>query len=142
MRHGLATMLLCGCGSFGLDPAAEYAGGLWVQPQGATDFGELLPDEQRAARQFKLSSEDEDYGVQVVDLWVEGDTGAFALAFPPELPRALEPGDRMGVTVKFTPADSGNFGGALVIETADGVRTRRALTGKGCRNRDGNRRCD
>lgn len=142
MRVTLTVLLAAGCGSFGLELAAENSARLRVQPASATDFGSLVPGRQAAARSFVFSSDDEEYGVDVLDVWVEGDTGVFALAVPPEVPRILEPGEHMGVVVRFRPEDDGAFSGELVAETASGQRTRRHLTGEGCPNRDGNRRCD
>lgn len=142
MRLTLTCLLAAGCGSFGLDPAAAYSGELLAQPQGATEFGALLPDRQAAAERFVYSSADEGYGVDVLDVWLEGDTGAFALVVPSAMPRILESGEKMAVTVQFRPVEEGPFKAELVAETAAGDVTRRKLSGTGCKNRDGNQRCD
>ncbi len=135
-------LVLCGCGSFGLELSEVGTGRLVIQPAGQADFGELLPDHQSAARRFALTTEDEVGGSSVDELWIEGDTGAFAITPTPEVPRVLDAGDHMGIAVRFRPTESRAFAGELVAATFGGARVRVPLVGVGCENDDGDRGCD
>ncbi|MSQ01128.1 MAG: hypothetical protein EXR71_04425 [Myxococcales bacterium] len=89
-----------------------------------------------------LTTQDEVAGSGVEEVWIEGDTGAFAITPTPEVPRLLEAGERMGLAVRFRPTESGAFAGELVAATVGGELVRVPLVGVGCENDDGNGRCD
>ena len=143
MRSGLCLLvLLGGCGRMGLEYAEENAAGLSMEPSTGWDFGELLPEYSAAVHNFSLRSDEEERGTYVEDAWLEGDTGAFTIAREPALPDIIDPGRHMTVVVRFSPEKSGSFHAQLKALDGTGRRYRRELYGRGCRNNDGNRRCD
>ncbi len=142
MPRSLPALVLCGCGSFGLDLAELGSGRLVIQPAGDADFGELVPNRQSAVLRFTLTTEDETGGSGVNELWIEGDTGDFAITPTPEVPRMLEASDHMGIAVRFRPTESRAFAGELLAATLSGELVRIPLLGVGCENDDGNNRCD
>lgn len=134
---------VAGCGSFGLAPANDLPiGRVELSPAAATNFGELLPEEQAAMAVFGMMSADEEDPGEVDEVWLEGDTGAFQIVGMPELPELLHGKQRLHVKVRFAPQESGSYEGNFVMSTTGGQKVRRALVGTGCRNRDGNMRCD
>ncbi len=136
-------LLFAGCGSFGLVRADDPpVGRVALSPAAATNFGELLPEEQAAMAAFAMHSDDEEDPGEVDDVWVEGDTGAFQIVGEPDVPQFLRGQERMIVKVRFAPQESGSFEGNFVMSTTGGQKVRRALVGIGCRNNDDNMRCD
>lgn len=91
---------------------------------------------------FGMTSADEEDPGEVDDVWVEGDTGAFQIVGMPELPDLLRGNQHLHVKVRFAPQESGSFEGNFVMSTTGGQKVRRAMVGIGCKNRDGNMRCD
>lgn len=139
----LVVFGLAGCGQFGLQMVDSTVDGhLNVQPAGETDFGARYPGKQGAMATFELAPIGQDNAVEVDDVWVEGDTGAFSIPAELPLPRTLDPGVEFSVRVRFAPEDVGTFTGQLVAVTNVGDEVRRDLRGVGCRDKDDNGHCD
>jgi hypothetical protein len=143
MRGAVLLLLLSvGCGRMGLEYAEENAADLAMEPATGWDFGELLPEHQAAVHNFSITPDDDERGTFVEDVWLDGDTGAFAIARAPDLPVVIESGRHETVVVRFRPEKGGAFRAELKAIDGNGARYRRTLVGTGCRNRDGDRRCD
>ncbi len=138
----LLLLLLPGCGQMGLEYAAENTAELALEPLEGWDFGELLPEHEAGVHNFSLRSAEAERGTYVEDAWLDGDTGAFVIAREPELPAVIEAGKHASIVVRFRPEKSGSFRAQLKAVDGNGARYRVELLGQGCRNNDGNRRCD
>lgn len=138
----LPLLFLAGCGQLGLEYAAENTADMAIEPATGWDFGVRLPEHEASVHNFTLRSAEDERGTYVEDVWLEGDTGSFVIAREPELPTVIEPGKHGVVVVRFRPEETGNFRTVLKAVDGNGGRYRVELIGEGCRNRDGNRRCD
>ncbi len=147
MRWPLAVVLpflaLPGCGQFGLEPIDPAIDGrLTITPQATTNFGELMPGEESKFENFVLAPQGQENPIDVEDVWLEGDTGAFTIGVEPSVPRRLNPGQQFGVRVRFRPSRAGAYSANFVAVTGTGEEVRRTMRGDGCKDRDDNDRCD
>ena len=142
-RSALLLCALCGCGQLGLQAVdATVDGKLAVEPVGVSEFGQFAPADGQTV-DFKVGADESADGpVEVDEVWLEGDTGVFTIVGVPNVPHRLDPGRRVGVRVRFAPTESGSFSAELIAKSSTGQELRRRLHGRGCTDRDHDRRCD
>ena len=143
MVGAMLLFWLVGCGSFGLQSIelVEAEGHLGIAPTGTVDFGKEIVNQGSSLQTVTLNVQG-DVGVRVVSVWVESSAGAFSIDGVPPIPKRLEPGQQVGVKIRFEPGGKGDFSGTFVAETAGGNIVERELIGQGCADRDDNGRCD
>lgn len=142
-RAVVVCLLAVGCGQFGLyeTVVVEPKGRIDIEPEGQVDFGELVPKSESVLQNFVLGAAT-DEPVEIVDAWLEGDTDAFVVVGEPSLPHTFEPGQHVGVRVRFRAPDDGTFRATFYAESGTGQRFKRGVVGRGCRDQDRNKRCD
>jgi hypothetical protein len=139
----MVLWMLFACGSLGLT-AIELApaeGRLSISPQETLDFGEAIANDETNTETVTLAANGNE-SVRVAAIWVESSSGAFTLSGSPPIPKRLQPGQQLGIKLRFKPGSKGSFTGTFVAETEGGVIVERDLKGEGCSDRDDNGRCD
>ncbi|MBM4366035.1 MAG: hypothetical protein FJ102_07450 [Deltaproteobacteria bacterium] len=134
---------LTACGSLGLQSielGESTEGRITIRPAGTVNFGRVVEDGEPEDETLTLTVNGGE--VRVVDIWIDGRSGAFSLLSDPPVPRTMEAGSEMDVRVRFQPGASGNYSAELLVETAGGTLVSRDLKGEGCSDRDNNGRCD
>lgn len=140
----LLSLLLGGCGDFGLAQAA-LAGGpmLQIDPDGEIRFEQASPSGRESTQEVTfVSSGGEE--VHVAGAWVESTTnGVFYTNEELPFPKSLDPGTDIPINIHFAPSAQGTFHGLLVIEVGtDGTLLERELVGQGCRDAQRDGACD
>lgn len=145
MGRLLLLLLAAGCGGVGLDPLVEATDGprLALDPDGELRFASASPEGRSQALDVRLIS-DGGERLYVKDAWVESTTeGVFSTNGEWPLPRNLDPGEDLPVTLRFAPNAQGTFHGRLIVEVGnDGTLFERDLVGNGCEDRDRDGECD
>ncbi len=134
---------LSACGSLGLQSiqlGESTEGRITISPAGAVSFGQVVEDGEPEDETLTLSVSGD--SVRVVDIWIDGRSGAFSLLSDPPVPRTIEPGEEMELRVRFQPGANGNYTAEFLVETGGGTIVSRELKGEGCSDRDRDGRCD
>ncbi len=134
---------LIACGSLGLqriELGESTEGRITISPAGTVNFGRVVADGEPEDETLTLSVSGD--SVRVIDIWIDGRSGAFSLLSDPPVPRTIEVGGEMDVRVRFQPGASGNYTAELLVETGGGTIVSRDLKGEGCADRDRDGRCD
>lgn len=143
MGQGMLAFFLAGCGSFGLQSIELVAesGRLGATPQSPIDFGKVIADREVGHETVTLQA-NTDVSVRVISVWVESTSGVFSIDGNPPIPKTLEPGQQIGIGLRFEPGSKGDFTGSFFAETEDGGLLERELEGRGCGDSDRDGRCD
>ncbi|MDP2305639.1 MAG: hypothetical protein Q8P18_06400 [Pseudomonadota bacterium] len=138
------TLLLVGCGEFGLGETLEAGGAalVAVAPGGQLRFAEASPSGRSQALEVTIAS-DGDVAAYVAAVWVESENGGiFYTNDELPFPKLMEPGEAIPITVRFMPAAPGTFHGTLLVESGtEGALLERQLLGEACGDDDGDGRC-
>lgn len=145
MRRVLPTLLLIGCGDFGLTEVSSIEGGgetlVAIEPQGQIRFDEASPHGNSVSEEINVEPVG-DGSVTIEDAWIESSTsGVFYTSGDLPFPRTIDAGDTFPFTVRFSPVSAGTFHATLVVETSGGAILERQMLGEGCRDTDRDGRC-
>jgi hypothetical protein len=144
MRRVLPTLLLIGCGDFGLTEVSSIDGDetlVNIEPQGQIRFDEASPHGNSVSEEIDVEAIGTG-NVTIEDAWIESSTaGVFYTAGDLPFPRTIEEGDSFPMTVRFAPVSAGTFHATLVVETTSGAVLERQMLGQGCRDNDADGRC-
>ena len=140
----MPLLLVAGCGSFGLQSIELVAeeGHIGATPTYELDFGKAVVGGDPKEDTITLKCNDDDDNVTITDVWLEGGNGAFDIGSRARFPRTLRPRQTYDVDLFFEPGARGSFSGTFLAVTEGGVTLERKLSGEGCRDNNGDDRCD